>query len=64
MDASLIYKLIYGGIGGFALVLAAQRLADGMWVRTLFPVAIAAFCGYRLYTMTAADTGGTNTRSE
>lgn len=55
MDASQIYKLIYGGVGIFALFLVASRLSEGGWLAALFPLAIAGFCGYRLYTMTAPD---------
>jgi len=55
MDASLIYKLIYAGIGIFALFLMGSRLSEGAWLASVLPLAIVSFCAYRLYTITSPD---------
>ncbi|MFP4228295.1 MAG: hypothetical protein ACLFTE_05645 [Salinivenus sp.] len=51
MNASLIYKLIFAGLGIFGTFLGASRLLNGEWLSALWPLLIAGYCGYRLYTM-------------
>ncbi|MFO8099562.1 MAG: hypothetical protein R6T83_08095 [Salinibacter sp.] len=51
MDATLIYKLIFAGLGIFGTFLAASRLLNGEWLSALWPLLIAGYCGYRLYTL-------------
>jgi hypothetical protein len=51
MSRDEIVKLIYAGLTIFGTFLAASRLLNGDWVAALWPLAIVAFCVYRLLTM-------------
>lgn len=51
MSRDQIFKLIYAAIAIFGTYLTVVRLWAGDWVAALWPVAIVAFCVYRLFTM-------------
>jgi hypothetical protein len=51
MSSIQIYKTIYAAIAIFGTYLTATRLMAGDWVAALWPLAIVAFCVYRLFTM-------------
>jgi hypothetical protein len=51
MNRDQIFKIIYAGIAIFGSLVAVTRFMDGEWTWGLFPLAIVAFCVYRLLTM-------------
>lgn len=48
MDRDQFFQLIYAGIAIFGTYLLAARLLTGDWLAALWPLALVAFCGYRL----------------
>ena len=55
MEQNQVFKVIYAGLAIFGTYLTATRLMAGDWVPALWPLAIVAFCVYRLFTMDARD---------
>lgn len=51
MSRDQIFKIIYAGIAIFATYLVAARIVTGEWVAALWPLAIVAFCVYRLFSI-------------
>lgn len=51
MSRDQIFKVIYAAIAILATYVTATRLLAGEWTWALFPLAIVAFCVYRLFTM-------------
>jgi hypothetical protein len=51
MSSDQIFKIIYASIGIFGTYLTVVRLSAGDWFAALWPLAIVAFCVYRLFTM-------------
>jgi hypothetical protein len=51
MTQNQVFKAIYAGLAIFGTYLTATRLMAGDWVAALWPLAIVAFCVYRLFTM-------------
>ncbi len=51
MSRDQIFKIIYAAIAIFGTYLTVIRLLAGDWVAALWPLAIVAFCAYRLVTM-------------
>lgn len=51
MSRDQIFKIIYAAIAIFGTYLMGIRLMAGDWVAALWPLAIVAFCVYRLFTM-------------
>ena len=51
MSRDQIFKTIYAALAIFSTYLTATRLMAGDWVAALWPLAIVAFCVYRLFTM-------------
>jgi len=50
MSSDQIFKVIYTIIAILATYVAATRLMAGEWTWAVFPLAILAFCIYRLFT--------------
>ncbi len=55
MSSSLIFQTIYALIGIFGVSLTVVRLRGGDWIAALWPALIAAFCVYRLLTITEEE---------
>ena len=55
MERNQVFKAIYAGLAIFGTYLTASRLMAGDWVPALWPLAIVAFCVYRLFTMDSRD---------
>jgi uncharacterized membrane protein YjjP (DUF1212 family) len=55
MSSSLIFRTIYALIAIFGLSLTVVRLQAGDWLAALWPALIAAFCLYRLFTITEEE---------
>lgn len=51
MDRDQIFKVIYAAIAIFATYLSGARLMEGDWVAALWPVAVVAFCVWRMLTI-------------
>jgi uncharacterized membrane protein YjjP (DUF1212 family) len=52
MSSSQIFQIIYALIAIFGVSLTVMRLQAGDWLPALWPALIAAFCIYRLFTVT------------
>jgi len=55
MSSSLIFRTIYALIAIFGLSLTVVRVRAGDWLAALWPALIAAFCLYRLFTITEEE---------
>jgi hypothetical protein len=55
MSSSLIFQTIYALIAIFGVSLTVIRLRAGNWIAALWPALIAAFCVYRLFTITEEE---------
>jgi uncharacterized membrane protein YjjP (DUF1212 family) len=55
MSGPLIFQTIYALIAIFGASLTVVRLQSGDWVAALWPALIAAFCVYRLFTVTEEE---------
>jgi hypothetical protein len=55
MEQNQVFKAIYAGLALFGTYLTATRMMAGDWVAALWPLAVVAFCVYRLFTMDARD---------
>jgi len=55
MSRSLIFRTIYALIGIFGASLTVVRLRGGDWLDALWPAAVAAFCVYRLYSISTGE---------
>lgn len=51
MDRDRIFQFIYAGVAIFATYLLAARIVTGEWLAALWPLAIVAFCVYRLVSL-------------
>lgn len=51
MSSTQIFKLVYAGVAILASFVLVLRLTAGNWGRALLPLAVIAFCIYRLVTM-------------
>ncbi len=51
MNSDQVLKTIYTGIAIFGTYLTTTRVLAGDWIAALWPLAIVAFCVYRLLTM-------------
>jgi len=51
MSRDQIFKIIYAALAIFGTYLTGTRLLAGDWLAALWPLAIVAFCVYRLFTM-------------
>ena len=60
MSSSLIFQTIYALIALFGTSLTVVRLRAGDWLDALWPALIAAFCVYRLYTISDSENSGTS----
>ncbi|GEM_PF-1912711 len=52
MSSSRIFQIIYALIAILGSSLTVVRLQEGDWLAALWPALIAAFCIYRLFTIT------------
>lgn len=55
MSRSLILRTIYAFIAIFGASLTVVRLRAGDWLAALFSLLIAAFCVYRLFTLSESE---------
>jgi uncharacterized membrane protein YjjP (DUF1212 family) len=51
MSSSLVFRTIYALIAIFGASLTVVRLRSGDWLDALLPALVAAFCVYRLYSI-------------
>ncbi|MFB6098763.1 MAG: hypothetical protein ABEK84_06580 [Salinibacter sp.] len=56
MSTSLIFRTIYALIAIFGVSLTVVRLRAGDWLDALWPALIAAFCVYRLLSVSDSET--------